>query len=160
MNPSKRKRPVADPSVDPQSWRRHNVGRLLNRAIARFEARVLAILADVGFADVRLAHVGLTRNLDFEGTRATEMATRATMTKQAMSELVAQCEAIGLVMRTQDPSDARAKVVRFTPRGLEFMEGFRRAVLLAQDEMSAELGRDRVEALVTLLKDYVEPPEA
>src|SRR3981189_276522 len=54
------------------SWRHDNIGRLLNNAVRRFEGRVLEMMGEAGYADTRIAHVNLTRNLDVEGTRLTE----------------------------------------------------------------------------------------
>ena len=150
--------PLALPAgVAEEGWRRHNVGRLLNEAVHRFESRVLALLAERGFGEVRLAHVGLTRNLDAGGTRATELAQRASMTKQAMGELIEQCAALGLVQREADPADRRAKVVRFTMHGLHFLEEFRRAVASAQHEMGERLGQERLQALLDILWDDAHP---
>ncbi|TPG56958.1 MarR family transcriptional regulator [Roseomonas nepalensis] len=139
------------------AWRRDNVGRLLHEAVHRFESRVLARLAARGFGEVRLAHVGVTRNLDTAGTRATELARRASMTKQAMGELIEQCVALRLVSRETDPADRRAKTVRFTAHGFHFLDEFRRAVAEAQAEMGGRLGEARLDALLSALRDYARP---
>ena len=93
------------------AWRHANIGRLLNNAVRRFEARVLELMSASGHVDTRIAHVGLTRNLDVEGTRLTELARRASMSKQAMGELVDQCVELGLVDRVADPGDRDRKSV-------------------------------------------------
>jgi DNA-binding MarR family transcriptional regulator len=139
--------------MDEDGWRAGNVGRLLNRAVARFEARVLALLAQDGFA-VRPVHLAVTRNLDFTGTRATDLAQRAAMTKQGMGQLIDQCEADGLVFRDADPLDGRAKIVRFTPHGRAFMASFRLAVGQAEAELRAELGPERAAMLLATLAEY------
>ena len=135
-------------------WRRSNIGRLLNNAIRRFEARVLEVMSDKGHAETRIAHVNLTRNLDTGGTRLTELARRAEMSKQAMSELVDQCAAMGLVDRTDDPSDRRARLVSFTPAGFIWLESFRDAVDLAEAEMRAELGDPVMDMVIDGLTRY------
>ena len=45
------------------AWRHANVGRLLNNAVRRFEARVLELMSDKGHDETRIAHVSLTREL-------------------------------------------------------------------------------------------------
>ncbi|NIJ09631.1 DNA-binding MarR family transcriptional regulator [Sphingomonas vulcanisoli] len=137
-----------------QAWRHANIGRVLNNAVRRFEERVLEILAEGGNAPTRLSHLGLTRNLDVEGTRATELARRAAMTKQAMAELVGQCEELGLVSRQADPTDRRAKIITFTAKGLRWLEAFHQAIMRAEEEMRAELGWLRVDGLVEALRLY------
>ena len=49
--------------------------------MGRFEARVLELMSERGHVETRTAHVGLTRNPDVEGTRLTELARRASMSK-------------------------------------------------------------------------------
>jgi DNA-binding MarR family transcriptional regulator len=144
-------RAAADPS-----WRYTTVGRYLHNAARKFDARVLAILADRGWGEVRLVHVNLTRCLDFSGTRLTELAKRAAMTKQAMGELVDECERIELVVRTADPTDGRAKIVVFTARGKRFMSAFRDAIFAAEEEMAAQLGEARMRDIKQALADYAE----
>ncbi|MBR0715815.1 MarR family winged helix-turn-helix transcriptional regulator [Bradyrhizobium liaoningense] len=136
------------------AWRHANVGRLLNNAVRRFEARVLELMSAHGHAETRIAHVGLTRNLDVEGTRLTELARRASMSKQAMGELVDQCVELGLVDRIPDPSDGRARIVKFTPAGLIWLNAFRDAVDVAEREMRAELGKASMEAILKGLAAY------
>ena len=135
-------------------WRHANVGRLLNNAIRRFEARVLEIMSANGHTQTRMAHVSLTRNLDASGTRLTELARRADMTKQAMGELVEQCMALGLVERTIDPKDRRARVISFTPAGLLWLQAFCEAVDIAESEMRSELGDGLMMGLIEGLTRY------
>lgn len=145
---------MAKPVKRGTAWRHANIGRLLNNAILRFEQRVLDLMSDAGYAQTRIAHVNLTRNLDVEGTRLTELARRASMSKQAMGELVEQCEAMGLVAKGPDPSDGRARLVTFTPLGLEWLDAFRDAVDLAEKEMRVELGGAAMDGLYQALMAY------
>jgi DNA-binding MarR family transcriptional regulator len=54
--------------------------------------------------EVTLSQIHATRHLDVAGTRLTDMALRAAMTKQSMSELVCQLERRGMVTRRPDPT--------------------------------------------------------
>ncbi|SFP46569.1 DNA-binding transcriptional regulator, MarR family [Bradyrhizobium sp. Ghvi] len=136
------------------AWRHANIGRLLNNAVRRFEARVLELMSDRGHDETRIAHVSLTRNLDVEGTRLTELARRASMSKQAMGELVDQCAELGLVDRIADSTDKRARIVMFTPAGLEWLDAFREAVDIAENEMRSELGKTAMDAILKGLAAY------
>nr|WP_041756302.1 MarR family transcriptional regulator [Bradyrhizobium sp. ORS 278] len=136
------------------AWRRGNVGRLLNNAVRRFESRVLELMVASGHPESRIAHVSLTRNLDIEGTRLTELARRASMSKQAMGELVDQCAELGLVTRVADPDDGRARLVRFTPAGLTWLQAFGEAVDIAEAEMRKELGKAAMDVIVDGLAAY------
>ncbi|HEX4330199.1 MAG TPA: MarR family winged helix-turn-helix transcriptional regulator [Burkholderiales bacterium] len=142
-------RAAADPS-----WRHTTAGRLLHNAARKFDARVLEILSERGWKDVRLVHINLTRCLEFSGTRLTELAKRAAMTKQAMGELVDECERIDLVARTADATDGRAKIVVFTARGKRFMAAFRDAIATAEEEMTVQFGPERLRELKEALAQY------
>ncbi len=137
------------PSDD--GWRQTHLGRLLGHAMRRFDARVLYLMAhnvEVPLAlsnlaardQIGAAHIHITRHLALGGSRLTDLAVRAGMTKQAMGDLVTQCEAWGLVVREPDPHDARARQVRFTPTGLAWLQAFRDAVAQAEAEFRAEVG--------------------
>ncbi len=128
-----------------------HLGRMLGESLRRFDERVLALMAhdiDVPLAlsnlaargQVSAAHIHITRHLALEGSRLTELAERAGMTKQAMGALVDQCEAWGLVTRGPDPLDARARTVRFTADGLAWLAAFRGAVAQAEAEFTAAVG--------------------
>jgi len=139
------------PAVVDDRWREVHLGRLLGHAMRRFDARVLALMAqddEVPLAlsnlaersQVSAAHIHITRHLALQGSRLTELAEAAGMTKQAMGTLVDQCEAWGLVRREADPRDARARRIVFTATGHVWLEAFRRAVARAEDEFRASVG--------------------
>ena len=148
MTASSRTRPVDD------TWRRNNIGRHMNNAIRRFELRVLELLAEAGHTQLGLTHINLTRNLDLAGTRLTELARNAGMTKQSMGELVSQAEAIGIVTRRRDPKDGRARLIVFTARGRRWLDAFRSALERAEAEMKREIGSKRLETVKHALNAY------
>lgn len=137
-------------------WRRYNPGRVLDNALRRFEDRVMELLREAGHSQTRSPHVNLTRHLDLEGTRITELARRAAMTNAAMTELIDQCVALGLVARTADPLDKRVRLVQFTPAGLIWLEAFGQAVVQAQAEMAQEIGERSMGRLLNDLARYAE----
>lgn len=146
-------------AADP-SWRRENVGRLLNEAIARFESNILRQMEQAGYQGFSLSHITVTRNLDLAGTRATELARRAGITKQSISELINQLEANGIVERKPDPADGRAKIVTFTRAGLKWLDAFGAALQHAEEDMAAELGHARFTALKESLSAYTKSPSS
>ena len=148
-----------------EAWRQTHLGRLLGEAGRRFDDRVLSLMAhnvDVPLglsnlaarAQVGAAHIHITRHLALGGSRLTDLAQRANMTKQAMGDLVTQCEAWGLVVRERDPLDARARLVRFTETGLAWLRAFRDAVQQAEAEFRHEVGGDVATVVVLGLEAY------
>jgi DNA-binding MarR family transcriptional regulator len=135
-------------------WRLSNIGRLLNTAVQRFEATILEKMAAAGHGECTTSHLNVTRNLDLHGTRATELAKRASMTKQSLGELIAQLEELGIVKREPDPTDGRAKIVMFTARGRQWLERFHTALMESEMEMEAELGAALFRSLKKALEKY------
>ena len=148
----KEKSVQVDPGGD--AWRTRNAGRILTNALRRFEERVLAIMEESGHGGTRRSHVNLTRHLALAGTRITELARRAAMTNAAMTELIDQCEGLGLVERIEDVTDKRARIVRFTSAGVGWLDAFGRAVSIAEEEMAREIGDDTMSMLLTRLSQY------
>ena len=141
------------PSSD-YSWRTWNPGRLLSNALRRFEDRVLVLIGEAGYSTTRRTHVNLTRHLDLDGTRITELARRAAMTNAAMTELIDQCAGLGLVERVADPVDKRARIVRFTPEGRQWLAAFGEAVAKAQAEMAIDVGAEAMDLTMAALWRY------
>jgi DNA-binding MarR family transcriptional regulator len=81
------------------------------------------------------------------GTTATDLGHRLGISKQAAGKIVDRLVALGYVERVDDPADARRKLVRLTPRGLD---GLRRSALIfdeLRDRWAAVLGPGRLAAL-------------
>ena len=141
-------------------WRQSHLGRWLGHAMRRFDERVLQLMASnegvplalanlAARAQISAAHIHITRHLSLQGSRLTELAQAAGMSKQAMGNLVTQCEAWGLVRREDDPLDARAKQVVFTVSGLAWLQAFEEAVAQAEREFREAVG-DEVATVVML----------
>ena len=148
-----------------ESWRQSHMGHWLRLALERFDARVLALMAHhadmpLGLANlvargqVGAAHIHITRHLATNGSRLTELARQAGMSKQAMGALVAQCEAWGMVERMPDPQDARARQLRFTTTGLAWLEAYRAAVAQAELELRQAVGEEVATVLSIGLEAY------
>lgn len=147
-------------AVPDDRWRSGHLGRLMGQALRRFDERVLHLMAHnaevplalsnlAARAQIGAAHVHITRHLGLNGSRLTDLAQQAGMSKQAMGDLVTQCDAWGLVRREPDPLDARARRIVFTETGLLWLEAFRQAVAQAEREFRAQVGAD-VATVVTL----------
>jgi DNA-binding MarR family transcriptional regulator len=141
------------PDKPDDRWRSSHLGRLMGLALRRFDERVLHLMAhdpNVPLAlsnlaareQVGAAHIHITRHLGLDGSRLTDLAQRAGMSKQAMGDLVNQCEAWGLVRRADDPLDRRARRIVFTDTGLLWLEAFRQAVAQTETEFRTQVGDD------------------
>ena len=103
---------------DHQLLRRDNLGYLLAKASQRWNELLVERLRAAGFAEVRPSFGSVLVPLyEQDGLRMGELASRAALSKQAMTTLVRTVERAGLVRRERDPADGRAFRVTLTERG-------------------------------------------
>lgn len=81
------------------------------------EDRIFRALQDAGFEDWTLAQCRVFQRIAEDGSRLTELADQAQMSKQSAGVLVDQLERLGYVKRAPDPSDRRARLVVIEQRG-------------------------------------------
>ncbi|HET9723890.1 MAG TPA: MarR family winged helix-turn-helix transcriptional regulator [Actinomycetota bacterium] len=133
-----------------------DLGRLLLEAHRALGAELVSTLAERGYPDARPGHAAVFLHIDRRtGTRLTELARRARMTKQGMMLVVDDLEQRGYVRRVPDPEDARAKVVRLTARGRRFVAEARRASAAVEAAARRDLGDRRYETLRDALEELV-----
>jgi DNA-binding MarR family transcriptional regulator len=109
---------------------------------------------------VTLAQARVFARIGPDGTRLTELAEAAQVTKQTAGFLVDQLQAEGYVERVPDPSDARARLVRIAPRGREAVARAREMEQVVEREWERHLGAERMAALrdaLTGLQEITDP---
>lgn len=138
----------------------------LNTALLMFiasrsaENRILAALRRAGYDDITLAQARVAARIGPDGTRLTDLAEQAQVTKQTASFLVDQLERAGYVERTIDPTDARARLVRIARRGTEALPVVRAEEARIEAEWTGHLGARRMTQLreaLTLLREITDP---
>jgi DNA-binding MarR family transcriptional regulator len=147
------------------NWRQAHLGYWLRKALEQFDGRVMVLMSQhpavplalsnlAARGQVGAAHIHITRHLEPDGLRLTELAQRAGMSKQAMGTLVDQCEAWGMVTREPDPTDARARRVRFTHTGLAWLNAYRDAATQAEAELRQAIGDEVATVIAIGLEAY------
>ena len=129
------------------------LGALFVSAARRFEADITAHLREAGFRDINPPHAAVFGYLDADGTRPSELARRAGVTRQSMAELVADLERKGYVRRETREGDVRARHVVLTERGRLLSDASRSAIEAIEEEATARLGADRLVELRRALHD-------
>ena len=143
---------------DPED--RQNLGVLCFYPHRAMEARVLAALAAAGFDDLTPAQGRIAARIGRDGTRLTDLAEQALVTKQTAGHLVDQLERSGYVRRVVDPTDARARLVRMAERGLAAVAVARRVEAEVEAEWTAHLGEEaaaQLRAALTRLREVTDP---
>jgi DNA-binding MarR family transcriptional regulator len=121
--------------------------RLLDVAFAEFDAELSRRLAATDYADIRPTHGCVFGYVDPDGSRLTDLADRANMTKQAVGEVTTDLQQLGYVERVPDPSDGRAKIIRLTARGHQAQTLSWHLINEIEREWAERFGAERIAAL-------------
>jgi DNA-binding MarR family transcriptional regulator len=116
-------------------------------------------LVAAGFDDHRAVHHRVMAHVTHEGIRLTDLAERAGVTKQAMSELVADLEALGYLQRSADPRDGRAKLIGFTDKGRAAVTAAMRAFERMEGALDVRSLRGLRRGLLAALETDLAPDE-
>lgn len=137
-----------------------NIGLLCFVVQRALEDRVLADLAAAGFDDLTTAQARVMARVGPNGTRVTDLAEQARVTKQTVVTTIDLLAGAGYVRRIPDPTDARARLVVFDERGLAALEVARTTEAAVQEEWTRHLGRrdtERLHGLLTRLREVTDP---
>ena len=121
--------------------------RLLGTAVDGFSGELQRRLREAGLTDIRPGHGCVFGTVDPEGSRLTDLALRACMTKQSVAEATNDLEQLGYVERVPDPDDGRVKIIRLTERGREAQAMGRRLIDDIEREWAERYGEERIAAL-------------
>ena len=135
------------------AWRTWNLGALLFAATDRCVRDKLRVTRADGFM-LSEAQLALFHHLDGSGTRLTELAARANLTKQGMIELVDRAEAMRLVERRPDPADGRAKTVHLTDEGAPMLASLHRGIVAAENCVRGAFGAALFDEVARKLGGY------
>ena len=94
-----------------------NTGAYLRQLYDALVTNLHSRLAEEGFPEITPSHGLVFQYLNEDGSRITELASQAGITKQSMSAIVYQLEEYGYLKRKNDPQDARAVLFIFTAKG-------------------------------------------
>jgi DNA-binding MarR family transcriptional regulator len=127
------------------------IGALLRMPYEAVHHRIVADACSAGFYDFVPAHLAVLRYPGPDGRRPSDLAAEAGMTRQAMNYLLGQLEALGYIVRDDDPDDLRSKRVHLTERGEALRRTIRKSVTRIERQLEEELGSATYEQLRRLL---------
>lgn len=137
-----------------------NLGVLLFVSYRAMEERAFEALRRAGFGDLTTAQARVFQRIAPGGSRITELARQAQVTKQTAGFLVDQLQRAGYVERVADPTDARARLVRVARRGRRASAVAAVAVAEVETEWAEHLGQRRfndLRASMTRLRELTDP---
>lgn len=121
--------------------------RLLENGFDVFAEEMTRRVAQTPYDDIRITHGCVFGNIDPDGSRLTDLAERARMTKQSVGEVATELERRGYIERVPDPSDGRAKIIRLTERGRAARALGLGIIDEIEQEWAEQFGAERVAAL-------------
>jgi DNA-binding MarR family transcriptional regulator len=136
-----------------------HVAALMFIAYRSAENRIVNAIRQAGY-DITLAQGRIAARIGPEGTRLTDLAEQAQVTKQTATHLVDELERAGYAERIADPTDGRGRLVRFTRRGLKVIQAARAEEERITAEWTRHLGERRMRQLgeaLTLLREITDP---
>ena len=124
-----------------------NFGNLLRDPASVMQEIVASELARRGYGDLRPALLAVGQHVGRGGTRITELAERAMVTKATVVHAVDELERLGYVTRRPDPTDGRAKLVVATDRARAAERVARAAIADIRDGWAELIGEREMAAL-------------
>jgi DNA-binding MarR family transcriptional regulator len=134
-------------------------GQLVQLAYRAADGAIQRGLRRRGF-DVRMTHSAVLANIDIAtGTRATVLAERASVSKQAITELIDDLQNRGYVRRVADPADGRAKLIQLTRKGHKLMDAAYEVIREIETALLKETGERDVETARNVLRALIDISE-
>lgn len=128
----------------------------MRRPLRALSERVGQDLARAGFTDLRVTHLVVFQVLAADGSRLTDLAARAFVTKQSMGALVDDLAGWGYLERVPDPADGRARLIRRTARGWRAERTARASVAAFEKAWARRVGPERMRQFRRVLEEFGE----
>ena len=112
-------------------------------------------LQEMGFADANPSY-SIVYQLIGDGARLTDMAKKASLSKQNMKYIIEQLEKLGYVSRYEDVSDGRAVLFKLTKKGISFRDTAYKVIAEVEFEWAKGLGKQKMLELKKLLTELNE----
>ena len=109
-------------------------------------------LNERGYRDITPSHGWVLYNIKETGSRITELAAMAKITKQSMSALSAQMEEAGYIKRKPDPTDRRATLFVLTSKGKKMKDAGQQINREFEKQWQEKLGDKDYHTLRSLLQ--------
>ena len=123
---------------------------LVFRANRELQQDMVRAARELGFEGAKNSHNAVFGTLSTEGERSVDLAARAGITRQSMGEVIRELVGMGILEMVTDPSDRRAKLVRYTDEGLAIARRGYQHIVDLEKTLEAEFGEDYESARTVL----------
>ena len=122
----------------------------------RYETQQVLDVVNAAGHDISQAQARIFGRLDRDGSRLTDLARAAQMSKQAAGFLVNELVGGGYLERVPDPTDGRARLIRVTAKGRDVIAVAMVETQRIEAEWETRLGADRFREMRRALEDLRE----
>lgn len=142
-------------------YNKHELGQALMLALDDFQHRLDTDLAAKGVLGIRRRHRAVFMHLGVHGpSRSVELAAAAGIRPQSMMKVVHELEQLGLVSRTVDPADSRAKLITYSKQGGELLQQMTTSTEIVWQQYAQILGVSELETMLKSLRLMAFPVES
>ncbi|MBL7813878.1 MAG: winged helix DNA-binding protein [Saprospiraceae bacterium] len=127
-----------------------HIGRLARTPYLEMMNKVYERLHELGFTDMN-SYYSVVFQFIGDGARMTDMAKKASMTKQNMKYLLEHLEKMGYVERFEDKTDGRAVLFRLTEKGVSYRDKAYEVIGEVELEWANKIGIENMIQLKKLL---------
>ncbi len=111
-----------------QKYKQRSFAALLHKIRRHFDRWAENEIWKNGYSDFKMGYMPFLMNIDATGTTNGELAKRAAVTKQAMSKVVKELTALGIIEVRKHKVDSRSQVIFLTDKGKMFVITARQCV--------------------------------
>jgi DNA-binding MarR family transcriptional regulator len=106
--------------------------------------------------DFKLAYMPLIMNIDVNGVTNTDLAKRAGITKQGMSQIVQELEEKKYIKVRANPDDKRSSIIHLTDKGKDFVLKSRNCMKGFHTDLQKLLGKARFDMVLDAMFKVVD----
>ncbi len=131
---------------------KHKLGQTLMMGLQDFQRRLDADLAARGVQGISARHRQVFMHLERNGaSRSVDLAAEVGIRPQSMMKTIHELEDLGMLTRTPDPHDSRAKLVKFTKAGQALIDELARSTEFVWQQYAASVDESELERAISLL---------
>jgi DNA-binding MarR family transcriptional regulator len=129
-----------------------DLGPALRRAWVGYQRRLDEAMAAAGFGDRGFPDGRVLRMCEDGDTTISDIGRELGITRQGASKVVANLRQRRYVSIRASSADAREKIVRLTPRAVDYLGEQRRAARAIERRLRTKIGREGFDSLYALLE--------
>ncbi|MEI8004600.1 MAG: MarR family winged helix-turn-helix transcriptional regulator [Bacteroidota bacterium] len=153
-------KPVRTKLLKKRPPKEESVGRLIYLLYRHLTAWGESRWPKVGLHAFGPSHIHLLATIGLEGVSNSGMARRAKVSKQAMSKLVKDMLALGLIVIQVNENDSRCNIISLTDKGGETLMQIWETNDLLKKQVEKRLGKAKSKRILTLMDELVDALDA